>query len=162
MLTNCYSINLTCTIHPKLRMRLECAALILAVVTAGQPAWVVEGRLNDPAVTRLLEDNLETLAKCPLPRENSSCSGEGGRVKCGENNCSYDNACSAETAGWVPKYACTSEPETTPNTCPLPSGIAECSDQGGRVKCGDCYYDNACRAEMAGWIPRYACTSMFD
>jgi hypothetical protein len=91
-------------------MRFEYAALVLAVLSASQPAWVVEGRLNSPAVARLLQQFAEdTPYTCPRPPSgNIECPEEASPVKCGENKCSYFNGCVAEAAGWVVQYACTS------------------------------------------------------
>jgi hypothetical protein len=123
------------------------AALILALAFAAQPAWIVEGRLHDPAVTR----SLAYAGDCPVPPHDTHCSFDSEdpmRFDCG--GCYYQNACLAETVNFYVERDCKPLPVFEP-TCPLPprSASFSCTLEYQPVKCNGCEYANECLAKAA-------------
>ena len=73
-------------------------------------------------------------------------------VKCGDLNCEYPNACTANLAGFAETTQCS--PVNPPaEECPEPGSGGACTMEKKPVVCNGCPYDNDCLANQAGFVP---------
>ena len=88
------------------------------------------------------------LTACCQPDPSADCTRNFEPVKCGANECEYDNYCLAEKAGWE-EQECTAR-------CLKPTNPDSCNEEDyNPVRCGSevtgCEYENKCLANQAGY-----------